>query len=685
MTASRWREIDELFQLVAEWPRESRASFLSGRCAQDPELRREVESLLAADDGAEAFVACKFAGLDVLADIADGTIPAGGRAGEYRVVRLLGSGGMGSVYLAERDDGEFHQQVAIKFVRGGEDRDWAKSRFRIEREILARLNHPNIARLLGGGTTANGTPYLVMEHVEGLAMQVWLSRNQPSIREILEVFAALCQAVAYAHRNLIVHRDIKPGNVLIQANGVPKLLDFGISKPIVPGDDSTVTLQRAMTPAYASPEQVRGELVSTATDVYSLGAILYEALAGRPPFELAGATPAEAERAICERDPLPLGGVPSDLAKVVLKAMHRAPERRYSSAENLAADLRRFLDGHPVNAQGDSYWYRLRKFIARRRGPAALSAALVILIIIFAANLLVTASRQRQAFGRMRDMAKSTLLDVPERIAGRSAGDIRLELGENYDKFAEPLARQLQKEVGVIREIALGYEKLGLVLGIADARAMGDSEVAIGYFQKAIRLVEPLRGSWFDRIMNREALEGSRAIEARSHCNIGRLLEMEGASPAAEYEKCLAIYETLVDPNPKPGAHNLKEFVRAHLLVGSVAATAEQARSHFETVVRISVNQQAHKAVRNAPLLWEADGLWRLWRLDSDRGKLEAARRAITEARVRGASFDVDSRLLELRIVEDWGSAGETHAVREALRRDLPGHPLVRRTLASGY
>lgn len=683
MTPERWREIDEIFQQAADQPVARRSSFVEERCAGDAELRREVESLLVADGDSERFVDAKFSDLDLFADLSSGAIPEGGRAGVYRILRLIGSGGMASVYLAERADGEFQQRVAIKFVRGGHnDPEWARNRFRMEREILARLEHPNIARLLDGGTAPNGTPYLVMEYVEGLPMQTWLTQRKPSVREILRVFLALCDAVAYAHRKLVVHRDIKPANILVEADGTPKLLDFGISKPLSGGDvQTTATIHRAMTPGYASPEQIRGEFVSTSSDVYSLGAVLYEALGGHAPFDLSGATPAEAERLICETGPAPLKG-PADLVKIVQKAMHRSPERRYSSVENLAADIRRYQAGRPVEAQPDSFWYRSAKFVARNRKSVVAASGAVLTLAALAANLVNAAQQQRGAFSKMRIMANSVLLDVPEVSAGREASEIRLELARNYDRHALLVARELNQDLAVLREVALGYEKMALVLGIHHPKANGNVREALEYFEKAKSLVEPLRPTWFDQLLRPAAARGVKGLVGRSHCNIGRLREFEGKRALDDYERCLAILEKLTGTNPGAGVSFTREYIEARLLVGSATADLAVAKEHFEAAIRIAGVHQAAGALKNAPLLWRASGLWSLWRLDGDRAKLEEARKAIAEARSRNAAFDVDARVLELRVARGLGAAYEVRRIEETLRREFPRQPLVQRALA---
>jgi serine/threonine protein kinase/Tfp pilus assembly protein PilF len=352
----------------------------------------------------------------------------GQRLGPYRFVRKLGSGGMGDVWLAERADNEYQQRVAIKLVRAGLLSAQVQGRLRMERQILATLQHPNIARLLDGGRADDGTPYLVLEYIDGEPIDLYCDRRRLSLAERIRLFQQVCATVHYAHQNLIVHRDLKPNNILITQDGQPKLLDFGIAKPL----DARITERtlavthfgyRVMTPAHASPEQIRGETITTASDIYVLGVLLYELLAGRKPFQFVGTTLSEMERMVCEQTPpLPSAMIeqtarempellddiaacrsisPSrlrkelqgDLDNIVAMAMRKETERRYSSAEHLAADLERHLQGQPVVATGDSWPYRARKFISRHALAVAASAAAVAMLGIFSTITFLQAKR----------------------------------------------------------------------------------------------------------------------------------------------------------------------------------------------------------------------------------------------------------------------------------------------------
>ena len=430
-------ETERLFALALAHAPAERAAVLDRECG-DPALRREVEALLRADAMADRF-------LEPLPVFAPGS-----RLGPYRLSRKIGEGETSSVYLATRDDGEYEQRVAIKLLRPGIDSRQVLQRFQQERQILASLIHPNIARLLDGGSTPAGQPYLVMEYVDGQQLDVHCERGGLSIARRLELFGVACQAVHFAHRNLVVHRDLKPGNILVDAAGAPKLVDFGIAKLLDPDwigvrSERTATVARLMTPHYASPEQVTGKPISTASDVYSLGVILYRLITGRRPYELASTSLHEIERVVCETVPPPpsqaVGGsrrarLPRDLDNIVLMAMRKEPERRYASAQELADDLRRCLDRHPVRARPDTVGYRMSSFV--RRHTAAVAAAAAIAAVLIGGALVTIRQWQRAvaAQGRAeteRRTAQHTLAflvelfkapDSPEGVGELRASDV---------------------------------------------------------------------------------------------------------------------------------------------------------------------------------------------------------------------------------------------------------------------
>jgi serine/threonine protein kinase/tetratricopeptide (TPR) repeat protein len=362
MANARWQKIDEIFPLVADLPPEKRGQRLRELCLGDERLREEISAMLAVDEQAEDFIEKPLMLPDslshIFSDAREGENSttlglAGRRIGAYRIVRKLGAGGMGAIYLAERADGEFRKKAAIKLIKNGADTGFNLRRFRHERQILAALEHPNIARLIDGGTTDTGTPYFVMEYVEGKPLFDFCTERYLDLRERLRLFRQMCAAVAYAHANGIIHRDIKPGNILVADDGTVKLLDFGIAK-ILDADligesvESTATVLRQMTPEYASPEQICGEPVTPASDVYSLGVCLYELLTGERPYKFTSRAPHEIARVVCEQEVrIPKISFESplsdDLKFVVLKSLEKKPPERYASVADLDGDIARFL------------------------------------------------------------------------------------------------------------------------------------------------------------------------------------------------------------------------------------------------------------------------------------------------------------------------------------------------------
>lgn len=490
-----------LFAAAAERPVGERAAFLEARCGDDPGLRTEIERLLDADAKAGSFI-------EDTVESAASALEIGRSFGSYRVIRQLGRGGMSSVYLAVRADAQFRKRVAIKLMRRGMDTDDILRRFRNERQILASLDHPNIAKLLDGGTTDDGLPFFVMDYIEGEPIDTYCDRQQLSIRQRLILVRDVCAAVHYAHRNLVVHRDLKPSNVLVTTDGIPKLLDFGIAKLLNPELTETSLaptgrLLRLMTPSYASPEQITGGAITTASDVYSLGVLLYELLTGRRPYRVEGG-PEEIERVICTqrperpsttvtrevtsavtgeaRTPMELsrirGASPDqlrrtlrgDLDNILLMALRKEPARRYGSVEQLAEDLDRYLAGHPVIARKDTVGYRASKFVGRHRLGVAAAVTSLLLIFALIIILAVQSSRIRQERDRAtheRDRATRVVAMLNELFEIANPGEVRgssITARELLDHGAEQI-RQLQDEpeTGMLLDtLARLYEELGL-------------------------------------------------------------------------------------------------------------------------------------------------------------------------------------------------------------------------------
>lgn len=501
MTPTMYREVKrivgEALDRIAGAPRDA---YLDGVFAEKPELRDEVLTLLAAcEDSSDGFLERK--DVDPL---------IGKRAGPYRIDERIGEGGMGAVYKATREDGAFRMAAAVKVIRDGLDSASIAKRFRNERQILARLSHPNIARLLDGGVMDDGRPYFVMEFVEG--RRLGDAAAELGLYQKLDLFRILCKAVHYAHQNLVIHGDIKANNVLVTEDGAPKLLDFGVARlSEVDGNAGlTVTLlPPAFTPDYASPEQIRGEALSTSSDIYSLGILLCELLTGKKPRTFTTPSPQAILQVMQAHPPVrpsELSGdddLRGDLDNIVLKALDMDPAQRYASAEQLAEDIRRFEVGLPVIARPDSLRYRAGKFV--RRNLAAVIAAGVGLVALSgglgAALWQANVARQERwraerMFNDVRDLANSFIFEIERDIAKLPGStDARAKLVTRATQYLDRLAQDSQGDPILQRELAGAYYKLGEVLGRPDAPNLGDTAGAITSFRKAVQLREMLAQS----------------------------------------------------------------------------------------------------------------------------------------------------------------------------------------------
>ncbi len=526
---ARWQRVEQIFDAAAELPEPERAALLDRTCAGDEDLRREVESLLAHDLADDHFIEAAVAAATpetlMMADTSAQTAmsddaPFPGRIGPYRIVREIGSGGMGVVYEAIRED-EFKKRVALKIIKRGMDTVSIVRRFHRERQILAALTHPNITALLDGGTIADGRPFFVMEFVEGEPIAEYCDRRKLTIRQRLEMFRVICTAVQYAHQNLVVHRDLKPSNILVTSGGLPKLLDFGIAKILNAGATSgttglTVAPMRIMTPEYASPEQVRADPITTSTDVYSLGVLLYELLTGHHPYRFKTLTLQEIERVICEQPPekpsvvitraeqqpservgrqvltpQTIGatreGAPEqlrrrlrgDLDNILLKALQKEPDRRYASVEQFSEDIRRHLTGLPVLARNDTMAYRTGKFVSRHKvgvfAVAAVAFTLVAGVIVssweamHARRAEQTAIIESATARAVNDFLQNDLLGQASAANQSGPGtkpDPHLEVRTALDRAAVRIAgkfnRQPQVEAAIRDTIGRTYMDLGL-------------------------------------------------------------------------------------------------------------------------------------------------------------------------------------------------------------------------------
>lgn len=461
LTPDYWQKLETLFHAALELQPGARREYLQQECAGDEQLRQQVESLILSSDPTSHLMDGVIA--EEAAAVTD--LAPGERIGQYEIVRELGQGGMGAVYLAVRADDQFRKQVAIKLVRADFSSRSIVERFRTERQILANLEHPGIARLLDGGATTRGSPYVVMEYVDGVPVDVYCERHRLSIRERLVLFRRIADAVSYAHRNLIVHRDIKPDNVLVTAQGEPKLLDFGIAKlliaegaPVQPSQ-STIATERLMTPEFASPEQARGEAITTLSDVYSLGVLVYKMLTDKVPVRLSSQRAADIEREICERVPVrasvaargtgswaKLGKESArDLDTILMVALHKEPGRRYASVENFSADIERYLDGFAVLARGDSWSYRTGKLI--RRHPFATAAAVLFLVaaVGFSTGMAILAQRARREARTANEVTDYLIGVFRSNDPNSGRGDL-VTARELLDRGAQQLDTKLRDE-----------------------------------------------------------------------------------------------------------------------------------------------------------------------------------------------------------------------------------------------
>ncbi len=511
----RWNLIRSIFDRAVQVPRNDREALVTKLCKGDESMRSEIMDLLRADTEAETFLGG--VAIDIVGRDTDETLESESRIGPFRIVKPIGRGGMGRVYLAERADGSFQQQVALKLLNRSDHSDRVAQRFQMERQILARLQHPNISRLLDGGVTSSGAPYFAMEYVEGKPIDEHCDANRLTIDERLDLFHTVCNAVHYAHQNLVVHRDLKPANILVTADGTVKLLDFGIAKILTDDslDDSddlafadlTQTGESVMTPAYASPEQVRGDDITTATDVYALGALLYELLTGRRPFEkerplhelrqlILAADPDRPSTAVSKVAPVQPSTtgeskatidtvslarstryerlrrrLSGDLDNICLKALRKEPERRYSSAEQLASDVHRHIVGLPVTARPDTVTYRTRKFVSRHRVSTGLALAAATTIVALTGFYTQRLQTERDV-ARIESAKSAEVIEfmrsIFENVDPAEARGQDLSARELLDLGAERLSTDLANQPAVQGTMFLTLGSVYYELGLED-------------------------------------------------------------------------------------------------------------------------------------------------------------------------------------------------------------------------
>jgi eukaryotic-like serine/threonine-protein kinase len=585
MNREHWQKIKDVLAEALETAPAQRAAYLERSCTGDDAVRREVELLLEH----EGDLSTQFLNETTFAEAAARVLPPeanpwlGRRFGAYKTMEQIGAGGMGEVYRAFRADDQYRKEVALKVVRTGQDSDFIFSRFKNERQILATLDHPNIARLLDGGATENGTPYLVMELIEGRPIGEYCDAHELSIRDRLALFMQVCAAIQYAHQRLIIHRDIKPGNILVTAEGVPKLLDFGIAKILdvegQPGKaDFTQTIFRLLTPQYASPEQVRGEPITTASDVYSLGVVLYELLTGKSPYPANGA-PQDAARAVCEVEPAKpstaarQGGTPArdsglnsdsdskahpgapdklarqlrgDLDNIVLMALRKKPQRRYSSAEQFAEDIRRYLATLPVAARQDTPGYRASKFVTRHKAGVAAAAAVALTLVVGLGITVREARIAQRRFDDVRSLANSLIFDVHDSIKDLPGSTpARKIIVDRALQYLNVLAQESNGDMGLQRELAAAYERVGAVQGDYTENNLGDSQGTLASYQKALEIRKQIEGGsrdWNDRL----ALAQNYRLAGHQQWANG---DLHGARE--HIDRAIAISENLIKAQPE--------------------------------------------------------------------------------------------------------------------------------------
>ncbi|MCZ2149787.1 MAG: serine/threonine protein kinase [Bryobacterales bacterium] len=514
------RKVEEIFARLLDFEDRERLHALEALCPDDPRTAAEVREMLEQLPAAESYF-----GRFPTQENAGALRLDGQRVGVYRITGELGRGGMGVVYRAERDDGQFARPVAIKFVSllaaGGE----AWRRFEREKRILAGLRHPNIAELLDAGVSEEGTPYIVMELVEGVAIDAYCRERRLSAGDRIRLIQQIAGAVDFIHRNLIVHRDIKPGNVLVTAEGVPKLLDFGISRMLpAAGEegDRTAPERHLMTLNYASPEQLRGEAVSTGADVYSLGLLLYELLAGHQAYSLSGSLTADLLRQVLEEEP-PRPGAGADLDQIVMKSIRKAPSQRYASARELAADLENYMAGRPVAAMPPAKLYRLGKWARRNRFTVTAGAFMALMLLAAGAAVvwqMQAARRERAAaerrFHEVRKLANSILFEFHDPIARLSgATEVRRLMISRSLEYLDSLARDSRKDVALQLDLVSAYTRLGDIQGNPNRANLGDTKGALASYDKARAMLEEL--------LKAESRHRAASLE------LGRVLTLIGA------------------------------------------------------------------------------------------------------------------------------------------------------------
>jgi non-specific serine/threonine protein kinase/serine/threonine-protein kinase len=563
-----WKRAQALFHEALEMEPAARESLLATVAAEDPALAREVRSLLSAHEEATGFLSHPAPGFD---EPSPAAVSPGDRLGPYRITEEIGRGGMGVVYRAARDDESFTKEVAIKVIFPGMRSEEILKRFRGERQILAMLDHPHICKLIDGGTAPDGSPFLVMDYVVGKPLLEYADDHQLSIDRRLDLFLRICDAVQFAHQRLVIHRDLKPDNILVAEDGTPKLLDFGIARLVSPDAEGlpvtvTAPMNRLLTPDYASPEQVRGDPVTVAGDVYSLGVILYELLSGRRPLQFTTRTPGEILRVVGTQEPiLPSTAVTraasddaatrrgettqrlrrrlsGDLDYIVLRALDKDPARRYGSVEQLAQDIRRHLEGLPVLARGRSTAYLVSRFVRRHRAAVIAGSLVLLSLVVGLVGITWQASvagrerdRANRRFNEVKALAHAVVFDIHDDIANLPGSTrARETLVKHALEYLNSLSKEVADDLALQHELGVAYGKIGDVQGRPMFPNLGQTAEALESYDKSLALLQAASAGQPDslafardliitiqrradllRVMGRHDEAMSQALEAR--------------------------------------------------------------------------------------------------------------------------------------------------------------------------
>ncbi|MGC2235030.1 MAG: protein kinase [Pyrinomonadaceae bacterium] len=651
MTPEKWKQVKDVLEKAIEVAPALRSDFLEKACGGNGDLRCEVEALLDFDN-TNAGILEENAFSAVLHNGEGAKTFIGRHIGNYKIVGELGAGGMGAVFLAERADGAFSQRVALKLIKRGMDSDTILRRFFTERQILASLKHPNIAHLIDGGTTADDLPFFVMEHVEGETITEYAARENLDLEERLKLFREVCAAVSFAHQNLVIHRDLKPSNILVTKDGNAKLLDFGIAKLLKTGTNGdTATQNFVFTPEYASPEQIKGEKLTTASDVYSLGVILYELLTGNRPYKTDSKNIGEIIRAVCETEPERPSSVVNrplqveresdthqnkqrttgcerrtkpqalrgDLDNIILKALRKETERRYSSVEQFSEDIRRHLEGLPVTASKDTWNYRASKFVRRNRiGIAATGLIFLSLLGGLAATAYQSQiarterGKAERRFKDVRQLANSFMFEINEQIM-ISPVKARELLVQRAVEYLDKLAAESGDDIELQNELAAAYEKIGDVQSEIFKPNAGKTSEALSSHQKALELRK--------KIFAAEPNAERAANLANSYLRIGDVLIMSGslAETRETYRESIRFLEPLYAADPESSVVQVKlasSFARlgqAVLRSGSLSEALENYEKSLAIYQKVAAeNPDAATHQRSVGILFSFIGFVKL-------------------------------------------------------------------------